>query len=79
MKETTILREDLREGRFYLGKGRNGNVGLWDGSDFLVIGRSSVLVSQQPRKWSNGWEIKREGYCGEYGGCFKPVRLIQDD
>lgn len=29
---------DLEKNRWYVGRGRNGNVGLWDGESFLVIG-----------------------------------------
>lgn len=29
---------DLEKNSWYIGRGRNGNIGLWDGEMFLVIG-----------------------------------------
>ena len=45
--------ELLETGRWYVGRGRNGNVGLWDGKCFLVIGQEGVKVSAAPPKWEN--------------------------
>jgi hypothetical protein len=35
---TNIKAFDLEKNSWYVGRGRNGNVGLWDGDHFLVIG-----------------------------------------
>lgn len=39
IEKTTIPLEQLSQGAWYVGRGRNGNVGLWDGEMFLVIGK----------------------------------------
>ena len=62
-----IPRERLIVGRHYVGRGRNGNVGLWDGESFLVI---SEKFGQRV--------IKLEGYYGPEGGCFQPFREVDE-
>ena len=57
----------LVRGRWYVGRGRNGNVGLWDGQDFLVIGE----------KFSRH-VIKEEPYFVAASGCFQPFRAIDE-
>lgn len=54
-------------GRWYIGRGRNGNVGLWDGKRFLVIGKKFC----EPR-------IKYEPYYTEKTGCFQPFLQIDE-
>lgn len=61
--------EALVEGRYYVGRGRNGNVGLWNGEYFLVI-------SRKPR--FGVLNIKQEQYFTEHGGCFQPFREIDE-
>lgn len=69
---------DLQVGRTYVGRGRNGNIGLWDGEDFLVIGLTGVPVSWHPRKWRNEYVLKREPYFTEESGCFQPFLLVDE-
>jgi len=54
-------------GRWYVGRGRNGNVGLWDGEHFLVIG------------WKlEEYRIKREPYYTAESGCFQPFLEVDE-
>jgi hypothetical protein len=73
-----IPMEQLETGRWYVGRGRNGNVGLWDGECFLVIGQEGVKVSAVPPKWENRWVIKQEPYFTESSGCFQPFAAINE-
>ena len=57
----------LVRGRWYVGRGRNGNVGLWDGQDFLVIGEKF-----------GRYVIKEEPYFVAASGCFQPFREIDE-
>jgi len=59
--------ERLEKDRWYVGRGQNGNVGLWDGEQFLVIGEKFGRRV-----------IKLEGYYGLDHGCFQPFRLIDE-
>lgn len=61
-----IGREHLRPWTWYVGRGRNGNVGLWNGEDFLVI-----TALNQPG-------VKVEPYYVVEGGCFQPFRAIEE-
>ncbi len=62
-----IARERLVVGRHYVGRGRNGNVGLWDGESFLVVGQKGQFRV-----------VKLEGYYGLEDGCFQPFREIDE-
>lgn len=71
---TQIPREELIEGRWYVGRGRNGNVALWGriGKNpgrltFLTVG----FTFHSP-------VIKDEGYYGPEDGCFQPFALIDE-
>jgi len=73
MKQIPV--EQLIEGRWYAGRGRNANVALWgrigkgDKSrlTFLTIG----FRFHQP-------DVKDEGYYGAEAGCFQPFKLIDE-
>lgn len=62
-----IPRCKLKKNRWYLGRGRNSNVGLWNGKCFLTI-----------CKKFNMWVIKYEGYYSKKYGCFQPFLLIDE-
>ena len=70
---TQIPKEELIEGRWYVGRGRNANVALWcrigDRFTFLTIG----FTFKQP-------VIKDEGYFNmlQEDGCFQPFMLIDE-
>ena len=63
-------------GQWYVGKGRNGDVGLWDGEHFLVIGKSGIKVGPGRQDWDFEWKIKREPFFTAESGCFQPFRLV---
>ncbi len=71
----TMLEKKLRQipenrlvkGRYYLGRGRNSNIGYWDGKYFLTIGFKF-----------NESTIKAEGYYKKEGGCFQPFLRIDE-
>jgi hypothetical protein len=73
-----IPMEQLETGRWYVGRGRNGSVGLWNGECFLVIGQEGVKVSAVPSKWENRWVIKQEPNFTESSGCFQPFVAINE-
>lgn len=70
--------EELQIGLWYVGRGRNSNVGLWNGEDFLVIGRCSHPESWEPRKWISNPCIKVEPYYTKTDGCFQPLSVIDE-
>lgn len=62
-----IPRDRLISGHYYAGLGRNQNVGLWQGQEFITI------------SWKfNQWVTKYEGYWEEHSGCFRPNKDITD-
>ena len=64
---TQIPLNCLAKGRWYVGRGRNSNVGLWDGKFFLVIG------------WKiDSWRIKQEPYYTDESGCFQPFIMLDE-
>jgi len=71
-----IPKEDLEVGAWYSGKGRNGDVGLWDGEDFLVLGLEGKKVGPDRSDWENEYRIKREPYCTVDDGCFQPFARL---
>lgn len=71
-----IPKEDLEVGAWYSGKGRNGDVGLWDGEDFLVLGLEGKKVGPDRSDWVNEYRIKREPYCTVDDGCFQPFARL---
>ena len=71
---TQIPREELVVGAWYIGKGRNSDLGMWDGAHFLVIGQTGIRTG--PRAWAKTWAVKREPYFGPAEGCFQPFKQI---
>lgn len=69
---------DLRTGCWYVGRGRNGNVGLWDGMDFLVIAKVGIKTGPGRRDWTSEFRIKWEPYYEETEGCFQPFCQIDE-
>lgn len=62
-----IPKEELIKGRWYLGRGRNNNLGYWNGNSFLTIGFKF-----------NAPVIKFEDYYEEKSGCFQPFKIIDE-
>jgi hypothetical protein len=69
---------ELQVGRWYVGRGRNANVGLWNGDCFLVIGLCGTPISWEPRKWVNEPCLKQEPYFTAVDGCFQPFLLVDE-
>jgi hypothetical protein len=70
--------DQLEVGCWYVGRGRNANIGQWSGDDFLVIAQCGNPVSWKPRKWITTPCIKREPYCTKEEGCFQPFLKIDE-
>ena len=69
-----IPQDQLIEGRWYVGRGRNANVARWcrigenpGRLTFLTIGFKFNLPN-----------VKHEGYYGPQDGCFQPFQLIEE-
>jgi hypothetical protein len=62
-----IPEKDLIVGKYYVGRGRRANVGLWDGTCFLTISEKFDELA-----------VKREPYYGEEDGCFQPFAMIDE-
>jgi len=62
-----IPKKRLIKNNWYLGRGRNSNVGYWDGKYFLT-----------PSQKFNQWVIKYEPYYGKKSGCFQPFLLLDE-
>ena len=67
MKHKIISKNKLIKYRWYVGRGRNNNVGYWDGNRFLTLSRKF-----------GQWDIKDEPYYTKTGGCFQPFLLIDE-
>jgi hypothetical protein len=65
VKLNVIPKAKLVEGRWYVGRGRNGNVALWNGRNFLTIGM----------KFGDA-VVKTEPYYEETSGCFQPFSPV---
>ena len=62
-----IPKDQLVENSWYLGRGRNSNVGFWDGTHFLTL----CYKFQE-------WVVKNEGYYTETEGCFQPFYKLPE-
>ena len=71
-----ITRDVLMVGRWYVGRGRNANIGMWDGEDFLVLTEIGQKVGSGPRDWAKAWGVKREPYFELDQGCFQPFKIV---
>jgi hypothetical protein len=80
--KTMLTVGDLNLGSYYLGRGRNGNVALWDGDVFLVVcsvpqrritDDGKIVYGPERRA-----EMKREGHYDTEYGCFQPFVEINE-
>ena len=62
-----IDKKKLIINRWYLGRGRNSNIGFWTGEVFLTLG---FKIDQ--------WRIKEEEFYHEKEGCFQPFLLLDE-
>ena len=69
MRLKQLSEDELIDGRFYLGRGRNGNIGQWSEKFkcFLVPSMKFDMTV-----------VKHEGYYGPDEGCFQPFMLIDE-
>ncbi len=69
---------ELKKGAWYVGRGGYANIGLWDGTEFVVIDYRCDPVSWKPRKWECRAEMKRVAYYnGEHLG-FQPFLRVDE-
>ncbi len=81
-----IRKEKLVKNRWYLGRGRNSNIGLWNGEYFLTIGRvfNEYLIKKEPYYVRNKYISKhsKNEYLHFFDerslGCFQPFILIDE-
>ncbi len=59
--------DQLITDKWYVGRGRNSNIGLWNGSRFLVICEKF-----------DDYVVKKEPYYREEDGCFQPFLMIDE-
>lgn len=71
-----IPKEALIVGRWYVGRGRNANIGMWTGEDFLVLAESGQKVGPGSSDWVRDWGVKREPHFQSDGGCFQPFKMV---
>jgi len=62
-----IPKKNLKEGRWYIGRGRNNNIGYWNGKHFLTIGLTFSIT-----------RIKVEDYYTKRRGSFQPFECIEE-
>ena len=67
MKTIQIPLEELVAGRYYVGRGRHANVGLWTGRCFLTIGEKLGRDV-----------VKQEPYYTKEMGCFQPFAPLDE-
>ena len=71
-----IPKEALIACRWYAGRGRNADIGMWNGEDFLVLAEVGQKVGPGPRDWVKSWGVKKEPYFQADAGCFQPFKMV---
>lgn len=79
MKEvvTQIPLENLEINAWYLGRGRNSNIGKWDGQYFIVIADCTRWEGSVKNE-STYASVKYEPYFTLEEGCFQPFLKIDE-
>lgn len=67
MKVSVLGKDQLITDRWYVGRGRNGNVACWDGENFLTVS----YKFDEPT-------VKIEPYYEADSGCFQPFLLVDE-
>ncbi len=62
-----IPRTELKKGKWYVGRGRGANIGLWEGTCFLTIAEKF-----------DEYVVKREPYYTDESGCFQPFAIVDE-
>lgn len=58
-----IEESELEKDCWYIGRGRNGNIGKWDGEHFLVLAKRGIYTGKTGKdKWCMVDRIKYEPY-----------------
>ena len=78
MITTQIPIDELEIGCWYIGRGRNSNIGQWNGEMFAVIAQCDHPVSWKPRKYVTEPRLKFEFYYTEDEGTFQPFIKIDE-
>lgn len=68
----------LEVNRWYVGRGRDGNVALWDGEHFLVIARQRVMSPTVPPTWQSVWGVRAEACFPGAAEGFQPFAVIDE-
>ncbi|MCL1095857.1 hypothetical protein [Shewanella kaireitica] len=74
-----IQQSELKKGCYYLGRGRNGNIGLWDGEVFAVLHLETIRKTNSSGQVIGSYtqpHIKKEPYYTDESGCFQPFSEI---
>lgn len=73
-----LARDGLEANRWYVGRGQDANVGLWDGEHFLIIARQRVKSPTSPPVWQSVWGVREEAYFTGVTGGFQPFAVIDE-
>lgn len=69
-----IPEHELIIDRWYMGRGRNSNIGQWTGKYFLVIAEKRT----EPDAEVIDRVVKKEPFYTDDGGCFQPFVLLDE-
>jgi len=80
MKKTClqIPLKELQIGAWYVGRGRNSNIGQWNGDGFSVIAQCMVYTGSVATVKSTYPCLKNEPYYTDEEGCFQPFLKIDE-
>ena len=71
----------LRDQRWYVGQGRNGNIAMWD-TEQKCFWITTVSDLPDPSNYPSGSarvvRLKQEGHISHEGGTFKPLQRLDE-
>jgi hypothetical protein len=70
--------ENLDTGCWYIGRGRNSNIGLWNGECFSVLTECMIYTGSVKTVTESQECIKHEPYYTEDEGTFQPFFKIKE-
>ncbi len=70
--------KQLKVGAWYIGRGRNSNIGQWNGVNFNVIAQCMDYTGSVATVKSTHPCLKHEPYYTETEGCFQPFLKIDE-
>ena len=77
-KHKQIPINNLEVGKWYIGRGRNCNIGQWNGDSFNVITECMLYNGNVATVQETRPDIKFEPYYTEDEGCFQPFMMIDE-